>query len=380
MDGAALKQQEEVPEYEGKAWESEEAPAEAATFEENDSPAQIPPSNIIAYNEFRSCADLIRMHKKGRLRTDPGFQREFVWNDPTQTRFIDSLIKALPIPSMCIALDRKANERIVIDGQQRISTIARFLAPGKESWRLSRLEDVDQAISGKTPQEIKETDPEYFDRVEEHSLPITVLDCDMSKESHMNYIFTIFHRLNRGGAQLNNQEIRNCIFGGALNRLLQRLDEVEEWRRLNHMEPGNKHRFKKQELILRFFAFFYQDKEAYKGGMARFLNHFMQVHRNEDKQALQEKEAMFNRTVSTFSRIFDAKGPKERIPANVLYPVMVGIAKNINTLEKLESSQLQERYRNLTAHEAFADQDNLASRGIVRGRLQTAEDIFGVSA
>jgi uncharacterized protein with ParB-like and HNH nuclease domain len=39
---------------------------------------------------------------------------------PQQTRFIDSLMKQLPIPSMCISLDYKTDKRYIIDGLQRI--------------------------------------------------------------------------------------------------------------------------------------------------------------------------------------------------------------------------------------------------------------------
>jgi hypothetical protein len=37
----------------------------------------------------------------------------------------------------------------------------------------------------------------------------------------MEYLFTIFHRLNTGGMKLNNQEIRNCIFNGKFNAFFE---------------------------------------------------------------------------------------------------------------------------------------------------------------
>ena len=77
---------------------------ENETFEEDDS-TEIPPADIVAYNELRSCADLFRMYKDGILEIRPIFQREIVWTAPAQTRFIDSLVKQLPIPSMCFSLD-----------------------------------------------------------------------------------------------------------------------------------------------------------------------------------------------------------------------------------------------------------------------------------
>ena len=88
---------------------------------------EVPPTDIVAYNELRSCADLYRMHTDGILDIHPDFQRNFIWKTADQTRFIDSLVKQLPIPSMCFAYDFKQNKWIVIDGLQRISTIVKFL-------------------------------------------------------------------------------------------------------------------------------------------------------------------------------------------------------------------------------------------------------------
>lgn len=348
---------------------------EEPSFNEDDSPDQMPPPDVIAYNELRSCADLVRMYERNRLLTNPDFQRDFIWKNSVQTRFIDSLIKSLPIPSMCVALDNATDERIVIDGRQRMSTIVRFLEQKEKPWRLARLDDIDPDISGKTSEQIKKDNPRYFDRVEEHTLPITVLRYDKGKQNHMDYIFKIFHRLNTGGEKLKNQEIRNCIYNGPLNRLLRDLDQVPGWRHLNHMKPGDNRRFVKQELILRFFAFFYQEKEAYKGGMAKFLNDFMNKHRNDDDE---EKKIIFQRVVSLlFSKIFNGKEPKENIPANALYPIMVGVARNIDVLENIQSSKLSGSYQALIKSEAFADKANLANAAIVRNRLQAAEDAFG---
>src|SRR5690606_17196849 len=107
-----------------------------------------------------------------------------------------------------------------IDGLQRMATINRFLEGG--DWKLSRLEDIDPKLRGQSVAAIKTSNTKlhnYYTRVENLSIPLTVLRCDFSKSSHMEYLFTIFHRLNAGGTKLNNQEIRNCIYGGPFNQL-----------------------------------------------------------------------------------------------------------------------------------------------------------------
>ena len=92
---------------------------ERQTFEEIDG-FSVPPADLIAYNELRSCADLYRMYRERQLEISPEFQREIVWSTPVQTRFIDSLVKQLPIPTMCFSLDYKTQKWQVIDGLQRM--------------------------------------------------------------------------------------------------------------------------------------------------------------------------------------------------------------------------------------------------------------------
>ena len=275
---------------------------EEESFETDDT-EQVPPVDIVAYNELRSCADLFRMYTQNILDTQPEFQRDIVWKGTEQTRFVDSLIKQLPIPSMCFAMDHKAQRWLVIDGLQRISTIVKFLEGGP--WRLAKLDDIDQGIAGKPVAELKLENSSfhhYYTRVENLSLPITVLRCDFKKQSHMQYLFTIFHRLNTGGVKLNNQEIRNCIYGGSFNDLLRELDGHKQWRRLNRMAPNKAYRFVKQEVILRVIAF-HDRASAYEGHLAKFLNTYMHAHQREDERWINEKKTLFTDTVDCLMRI-----------------------------------------------------------------------------
>src|SRR5581483_2479999 len=98
-----------------------------ADLQFEDDSNELPPGDVFAFNELRSCADLFRLSETKTLQIHPDFQRDVVWKDADQTRFIDSLVKNLPIPSLCFSLDSKTEKMQVIDGLQRISTICRFL-------------------------------------------------------------------------------------------------------------------------------------------------------------------------------------------------------------------------------------------------------------
>jgi hypothetical protein len=353
---------------------------EQSQFE--DDTAVVPPPDIVAYNELRSCADLYRMHQQRILEIQPDFQRDIVWKGPDQTRFVDSLIKQLPIPSMCFALDHKAQRWIVIDGLQRIATIVRFLTGG--DWTLSELDDIEPDIAGKSVAAIKTSDGplhQYYTRVENLSIPITVLRCDFTKSTHMEYLFTIFHRLNTGGIKLNNQEIRNCIYGGTFNNLLKELDQLPDWRRLNKMRPGQTYRFTKQEIILRFFAFA-ERRSKYEGHLAKFLNSYMHKNQHATHDFIKSKRELFTETVGYIDKlIFDSKAPP-KLSITVLEALLVGVGVNAKQILKADSpADARAKFQRLISDPAFTEaalREGLSKKARVIDRLDTAVSLFGV--
>lgn len=350
---------------------------EVETFYEDDS-SGVPPSDIVSYNELRSCADLFRMHKQGILNIQPDFQRDFVWKPAEQTRFIDSLIKELPIPSMCFALDYKAQKWIVIDGLQRMSTIIRFLEGG--DWRLSKLEDIDPAIAGKSVAAIKTEGSSlhnYYTRVENLSIPITVLRCEFKKRTHLDYLFTIFHRLNTGGVKLNNQEIRNCIYGGPFNSMIKDMDKYPRWRKLNRMAPDNTYRFIKQEVILRFFAFGERHQE-YNGHLAKFLNDYLHDNRNPNDAWIEDKKVLFQQTVDYISNNIVGSLPS-KFPNTILEALLVGVATSISEGRPPSPSEAKDRFQALKNDPLFSEEarkEGLSKKPKVIERMLRAIAIF----
>jgi hypothetical protein len=352
--------------------------AEDQTFLQDDSP-EVPPQDIVAYNELRSCADLFRMYTQEILDIQPDFQREIVWKPAEQTRFIDSLIKQLPIPSMCFSLDFKLQKWQVIDGLQRMASIIRFLS-GRD-WILSKLEDIDPKIAGQPISKFIDQNSElhnYYSRVENLTLPITVLRCDYSKKSHTNYLFTIFHRLNAGGMKLNNQEIRNCIYGGTFNQLLNQLNSNMAWMKINRMKSETGYRFTKQELILRFFAL-HDEHKSYNGRLSKFLNEYMSDNRNPQESFLNEKKKLFERTVNVIlKKLFEGK-VTPKITVTILEALLVGISENLNQLEAENNTIIKRKYHDLQMHEEFSDQklsEGLSGKMRVINRLDAAISIF----
>lgn len=352
---------------------------EQRSFEEDDSP-EMPPPDVVAYNELRSCADLHRMYKQGILNIQPEFQREIVWKGPAQTRFIDSLVKQLPIPSMCFSFDFKTHKWQVIDGLQRMYTIIRFLN-GDPNWLLSKLDDIEPDLAGKSASRFLEKDlplNQYMQRVENLTLPITVLRCDYSKKTHTNYLFTIFHRLNTGGMKLNNQEIRNCIYSGKLNDLLKELNIHPMWKKLNRMKKDTGYRFTKQELILRLFAM-HDRYEEYKGRLAKFLNEYMSDNKNPSEEELNSMTTLFERTVTlVYESLYDSKAPV-KTSISILEATLVGVARNIDYLTTLSANSVKKKHNRMLNHSEFTVErlsEGLSGKQRLIGRMDATVAAF----
>lgn len=350
---------------------------EDAEFWENDVNEQ-PPTDIFAFNELRSCADLFRMHEQKILDIQPEFQRDFVWKGPDQTRFVDSLIKQLPIPSLCFSYDAKQQKWLVIDGLQRISTIIRFLTGS--DWKLSALDDIEPRLSGVSAAAIK-NDPalaEFYRRVENSTIPITVLRCDYSNNKHLSYLFTVFHRLNSTGLKLNNQEIRNCIFAGPLNRLIRELDDNPDWRRLNKMKKGEYYRLQKQELILRFFAF--QDSlDEYTGSLASFLNAYMEKKRFLTDDEVERYRTHFSDTVKVLHAGVQECGHKGKISITLQDALCYAIGKTIDYSKTLSPDVIGARVNAVINDPLFSEvslAEGLAKKERLKERMRAAEALF----
>lgn len=336
---------------------------------------EIPPEDIFAYNELRSAADLYRMYKEKILEIKPYFQREIVWRDSDQTRFIDSLMKQLPIPSMCFSLDHKTQQWQVVDGLQRMYTITRFL--GDENWVLSKLSDINKNISGKKVSEVKQKHPELYKRVQNITLPVTILRCDYSKKNHAEYMFMVFHRLNAGGLKLNNQEIRNAIYSGPFNDFLKDCNKNKTWRNLLGIKDDIRDRFRKIELILRFFAFS-DDYTHYNGKLTSFLNSYMFEKRYKENE-ISRKKALFEATVELIYNRISNERPLSKISNVIVETLMFGIAKNIETLKQKKISIVKKRYMKLLDDSSLSDEsirEAIMKKEKVIKRLNTAKRIF----
>lgn len=354
-------------------------PSEAESFENADAGEPVPPVDVIAYNEVRSCADLFRLYASKKMEIQPDFQRDVVWKNDERTRFIDSLVKQLPIPSMCFSLDPRTQRWKVIDGLQRMTSITDFLGPNE--WKLSALNDIDPLLRGNTNKSLRDGDESaviLYSAVENVTVPVTVIRCDYTKREHMRYLFTIFHRLNSGGVRLNNQEIRNCIYTGKFNNLLKEFDSNNaDWGAIKSRIWGSVSRFRSVEILLRVLAFSARLDE-YDGNLADYLNRFMHEHAEISVERVNE----FREALTITAQIaIQALGDNicGKISLAIVEAVLVGVMNNRFKLSNELAEALHDRYLRMLTKPAFTQGARYAVSSVqnVRTRLIEATNTFG---
>jgi hypothetical protein len=278
----------------------------------------------------------------------PKFQRGYVWTLKEASRFVESLLLGLPVPSIFLSKEAETQKLLVIDGQQRLLTLRNFYEgiwpPNRKEFALKGVQDRFEGVTYKT---LASDDRRRLDDSIIHA--IIVRQEEPSGDS--SSIYHIFERLNTSGVSLTPQEIRTAIYHGAFSDLLKKLNQVVAWRSV--YGPTNK-LMRDQELILRFLALNY-DSENYHQPMKEFLNVFMA--RNRELLLISGEMMMLNFT-STIELIEQAVGKKAfKVPrvlnAAVFDSVMVGVARRLQRGPLVDLHVLSEQYFKLLGNKEF---------------------------
>ena len=231
---------------------------------------------------------LYNKHKKGHLILQPDFQRQYVWDSTKASKLIESAILQIPLPIVYLS-EEKDGKEYVIDGQQRLTSFFAFidgLFPDGRQFKLIGL-NVHAELNGKKFNELTDDLQNKINSYGVHT--ITFL-----KNSSENLKFEIFERLNTGSVQLNDQELRNCLYRGNFNIALKEMASDPDFMYICGLKIPDK-RMKDVELVLRFSAFYHKTYLKYKAPIRNFLNIEAQENRViSDKELLELKSAFKN--------------------------------------------------------------------------------------
>ena len=295
----------------------------------------------------------------------PDFQRRYVWTLPQASRFIESFLLGLPIPQVFLYRARSSSKMIVVDGQQRLSTIAKFYNGQFSESRKFRLRGVSEQWNNMTYEDLNEDDKYYLDDCTLRSIVIQQL-----LPNDNTSIYRIFERLNTGGTQLNAMEIRKAIYYGSGYDLLDRLNEDGNWRKLIG-NPASDNRLKDVEIVLRVLALAYRLDE-YSGSMKKFLNEYMAVLFAENADFFSQIESRFAEVCRVVYGQLGDKPFHLRGPLNLaaLDSVMATAVKSFESLKP----DLKSNFDELCEDDAFEESitRNTSHTDVVEIRLNSA--------
>jgi len=193
----------------------------------------------------------------------PTYQRNFVWDNERQSKFIESILLGLPIPYIFSADTEGRLE--IIDGSQRLRTIVAFF---QNKLILKNLEILD-SLNGFHYKDLVKSRQRKFQNS-------TIRMIALSDKSDEDVRFMMFERINTGSSLLKEMEKRKGIFGGKFmdfvyNECSQHPLFIRNTKFTDRLEK----RGEPQELIIRFFAYSENYKDV-KSGVNDFLNDFVE--------------------------------------------------------------------------------------------------------
>jgi Protein of unknown function DUF262 len=210
-----------------------------------------------------SLGEWISIYEKRELDIHPEFQRFFRWSPRQKSRLIESVFLGIPIPQIFVA-QRPDGVWDVVDGVQRLSTIFQFVGILRD--------ENDRLLSPLTLEATKYLpsmagkawdDPDHPDRslTPAQRLLVKRSKIDVSiilKESDEATKYELFQRLNSGGSQLSDQELRNSIIvmlSKDVYRWMKALAEDESFRDCVALSDRAVEEQYDMELVLRFIVF-----------------------------------------------------------------------------------------------------------------------------
>lgn len=301
-----------------------------------------------------SIGEISSMYTSKELDIIPEFQRLFRWSIEKRSSFIESILIGIPIPP-AFAYEQDDGTWELIDGLQRISTILEFMGV---------LEDLDNpgeykksVLSGtKYLPSLKGVSWDGIEGTPETSLEKSLqlffrrarIDFQILKHpSDPKTKFDLFQRLNRGGAYANEQEVRSCsmvLANREFTKSIRALSDSKPFMDVFRINKDQQLNQKNVEYAVRIIVHTFRDFGG-ESDVQEFLDKsIVDILANENKENVLR---ITEETISTLHRLFgneammphdeSAEGVDRRFSLRALEGIAVGIARNLNKIQKLKS-------------------------------------------
>ena len=146
-------------------------------------------------------SELIGMIRREELILQPEFQRKLVWNINHKSAFIDTIPNGYPFPEIYLSqsgidLETLKSQQVVVDGQQRLSTIMQYVeGEPDQKWKGIPL--------------FKDLTPDQKNDFLNYNVVVRNL-----QDANESIIKEIFKRINQTKFNLEQIEIQNALYDG----------------------------------------------------------------------------------------------------------------------------------------------------------------------
>jgi len=290
-------------------------------------------------NYSMSIGELVNLYTSKEIIIRPEYQRLFRWSHGQKVKLVESVLLGIPIPSIFVYQDSDGIWELV-DGLQRVSTLLQLFGvlenesplilegtkylPSLEGFCWSNEEH-----SKELPQNLKLA-------IKRSKITVTIILSESDKRAK----FEVFQRLNTGGSNASNQEIRNNIMimisperYDWFNSLAINTDFLETLSLSDRLYNEQYH----MELLLRFIALNHYPYNR-KKDVGDYLDDINEDLLNSDTFNFESVKANFEATFKLLNRILGEKSFKKfngddfkgKFLESAFEAVSIGIASNID--------------------------------------------------
>lgn len=325
-----------------------------------------------------SFGEIMSMYERQEIIIDPDFQRLFRWGTYQKTRFIESILIGIPIPPIFVAEDESGRWELV-DGLQRISTIFSFFGvlrtvPEKNNWIMCK-GDIANTLDNLG---CKDLPLKFQLNIKRASCRVEIIKWN----SAFDMRYELFNRLNTGGSELTDQEIRNAIFRGVskeFNGFLRKCAELPEF--INLIQPTDRQldQLYMDELVLRFCSLF-DFKEELSENISQHMTSYMKIAVGKP-EIIPDLEKSFKDTISILHPIGRDvfRGSNNVFSTSLFDCVTIGISRNLDRFKAERTDVVISKIGTLKNSDNFkkASGSASASKSRILKRIEVADEIFG---
>lgn len=308
-----------------------------------------------------SVGEVVNLYRNNELFISPQYQRLYRWDSTRKARFIESILLGLPLPPIFV-YQRTDGIWELIDGLQRVATLLEFMGELRDEAGAIvpplRLEGThflpslaDKCFRATTENGIDGIGTILQIQLKRSRLRVEIL----RQESDPNVKYEIFQRLNTGGVNLSQQEVRNSV-GYMLDQNFQDwligLANNPAFLRTIDQTEAAKERQQHVELALRYLAF---RNVHYKSGLDvhEYLDSALLQIAKLSKDERDLESTVFYQTFETLNSImgsdsfkrWDGNNFNGKFLMSVYEVVSLGISNNIDTILALSEQERSEFIR-----------------------------------